>query len=142
MVGGALDDRVGPKRVIMVSLLALVIVAGALLPATGKTAFWVGGLFLSLFVGPAQACSRSYLARLVPPGREGELFGLYATTGRAVSFLAPALFSLFITLFGAQRWGILGIGIVLLIGLVALIPVRPVPGGVGAGAAAGAPMGV
>jgi UMF1 family MFS transporter len=137
VVGGMLDDRIGPKRVIVVSLIALVIVAGALLPATGKTAFWVGGLFLSLFVGPAQACSRSYLARLVPPGREGELFGLYATTGRAVSFLAPALFSLFITLYGEQRWGIAGIGIVLLLGLFALLPVRGVPGRLGAGAASG-----
>lgn len=135
VVGGMLDDRVGPKRVIIVALIALVIVAAALLPASGKSAFWLGGLFLSLFVGPAQACSRSYLARLVPPGREGEIFGLYATTGRAVSFLAPALFSLFITLFGEQRWGIAGIGIVLLAGLVALLPVRSVPGRVGAGAA-------
>jgi UMF1 family MFS transporter len=135
VVGGMLDDRIGPKRVIIVSLIALVIVAAALLPASGKSAFWIGGLFLSLFVGPAQACSRSYLARLVPPGREGEIFGLYATTGRAVSFLAPALFSLFITLFGEQRWGIAGIGIVLLVGLAALLPVRSVPGPVGAGAA-------
>ena len=101
--------------------------------ASGPTAFWIGGTFLSLFVGPAQACSRSYLARLVPPGREGELFGLYATTGRAVSFLAPALFALFITLFGAQRWGILGIGIVLLLGLATLLPVRAVPGSAAAG---------
>ncbi len=137
VIGGMLDDRIGPKRVIVVSLIALVIVAAALLPASGKSAFWIGGLFLSLFVGPAQACSRSYLARLVPPGREGELFGLYATTGRAVSFLAPALFSLFITLFGEQRWGIAGIGIVLLLGLAALLPVRAVSGQVGAGAAAG-----
>ncbi|NMO90053.1 MFS transporter [Actinomycetospora sp. TBRC 11914] len=135
VVGGLFDDRIGPKRVVVVSLIALVIVAAALLPASGKAAFWTGGLVLSLFVGPAQACSRSYLARLVPPGREGEIFGLYATTGRAVSFLAPALFSLFITLFGEQRWGIAGIGIVLLVGLGALLPVRPVPGRVGAGAA-------
>lgn len=135
VVGGLFDDRIGPKRVVVVSLVALVIVAAALLPASGKAAFWAGGLVLSLFVGPAQACSRSYLARLVPPGREGEIFGLYATTGRAVSFLAPALFSLFITLFGEQRWGIAGIGIVLLAGLVALLPVRSVPGRVGAGAA-------
>lgn len=136
VVGGRLDDRIGPKPVILVSLAALVVVAAALVPASGKTAFWIGGLFLCLFVGPAQACSRSYLARLVPPGREGEIFGLYATTGRAVSFLAPALFGLFITLFGEQRWGILGIGIVLLLGLLALIPVRGVPGSVGAGSAA------
>lgn len=137
VVGGLFDDRIGPKRVVVVSLVALVIVAAALLPASGKAAFWAGGLVLSLFVGPAQACSRSYLARLVPPGREGEIFGLYATTGRAVSFLAPALFSLFITLFGEQRWGIAGIGIVLLVGLAALVPLRPVPGRAGAGAASG-----
>ena len=103
---------------------------------SGATAFWIGGTFLSLFVGPAQACSRSYLARIVPPGREGELFGLYATTGRAVSFLAPAMFALFIALFGAQRWGILGIGLVLLLGLATLIPVRAVAGSAAAGQAA------
>ena len=71
-----------------------------------------------------------------PPGREGELFGLYATTGRAVSFLAPAMFALFIALFGAQRWGILGIGLVLLLGLAAFLPVRAVAGGAAAGEAA------
>ena len=136
LLGGVFDDRYGPKIVILVSLAALVVVSGAMLTASGTLAFWIGGLALSLFVGPAQACSRSYLARLAPPGREGELFGLYATTGRAVSFLAPALFGLFITLFGAQRWGILGIGIVLLIGLLTLVPVRAVPGRLGAGGAA------
>ena len=57
-------------------------------------------------------------------GHEGEVFGLYATTGRAVSFLAPVLFGLFISIFGAQYWGILGIVIVLLAGLVTLIPVK------------------
>jgi UMF1 family MFS transporter len=38
-----------------------------------------------VFVGPILSASRSYLARIAPPGREGELFGLYATTGRFVS---------------------------------------------------------
>jgi MFS transporter, UMF1 family len=133
LVGGWLDDRVGPKIVILVSLAALVVVAAGMLAATGSTAFWIGGLALAAFVGPAQACARSYLARLVPPGREGELFGLYATTGRAASFLAPALFAMFVGLFGAQRWGIAGIGLVLLVGLLSLLPVRPVAGRAGAG---------
>ncbi|GAA4801289.1 MFS transporter [Actinomycetospora chlora] len=136
LIGGWLDDRVGPKIVILVCLAALVVTAAGMLFASGPTAFWIGGTFLSLFVGPAQACSRSYLVRIVPPGREGELFGLYATTGRAVSFLAPALFALFITIFGAQRWGILGIGIVLLLGFVMLLPVRAVAGRAAAGEAA------
>jgi UMF1 family MFS transporter len=62
---------------------------------------------------------------LAPPGREGQLFGLYATTGRAVSFLAPALFGLFTFVFHADRAGIVGILLILLVGLLALLPVRP-----------------
>jgi UMF1 family MFS transporter len=50
---------------------------------------------------------------------------MYATTGRAVSFLAPALFGVFTSVFGAQRAGIVGILLVLAAGLVALWPVRP-----------------
>jgi UMF1 family MFS transporter len=92
---------------------------------TGDTTFWVFGLLLTLFVGPAQASSRAYLARLAPEGGEGELFGLYATTGRAVSFLAPMLFAVSISVFGAQRFGILGILVVLLAGLLLLLPVKP-----------------
>jgi UMF1 family MFS transporter len=41
-----------------------------------------------------------------------------------VSFLAPTAFALFVTLGGAQFWGILGIVLVLLIGLGLLIPVH------------------
>ncbi|WP_411720829.1 MFS transporter, partial [Mycetocola sp.] len=66
----------------------------------------------------------SFLARLIPAGREGEVFGLYATTGRAVSFLAPTAFALFITIGGKQYWGILGIILVIFIGLLLLLPVQ------------------
>ena len=51
-------------------------------------------------------------ARLAEPGTEGELFGLYSTTGRATSFLAPMLFGLCVSILGAQIWGVLGILIV------------------------------
>lgn len=140
LVGGKLDDRFGPKIVIVVSLAALVAVAAVLLWVSGTAwsgvgAYWAGGLVLSLFVGPAQACARSYLARLVPAGREGEVFGLYATTGRAVSFLAPALFAVFVDATGETRWGIAGIGLVLLLGLLSLLPVRAVDGQAAAGGA-------
>jgi UMF1 family MFS transporter len=80
---------------------------------------------LCLFVGPAQSSSRTFLCRLAPPGHEGELFGLYATTGRAVSFVAPMLVGAFTWLFGSDRAGIVGILVVLAAGLVALWPVHP-----------------
>jgi UMF1 family MFS transporter len=125
VLGGRLDDRFGPKPVIVVSLLGLIVLGGALVALPGKIAFWVCGLLLAAFVGPAQSASRTFLARIVTPEREGEAFGLYATTGRAVSFLGPIAFSGFIGLFGTQRAGMAGIALVLLVGLVALLPVRP-----------------
>jgi UMF1 family MFS transporter len=144
MIGGFLDDRVGPKAVILGSLVGLLVAGTVILvlgngdyvfldsPWTGATTFWIFGLFLCLFVGPAQSSSRAYLARLAPDGESGELFGLYATTGRAVSFLAPSLFTLCIAVAAplvaegeAQRWGILGIMVVLLAGLLVLLPVKP-----------------
>ncbi|NKX55229.1 MFS transporter [Arthrobacter mobilis] len=139
VAGGFLDDRAGPKAVIIGALAGLLATGGALLALgpdehvlfgvafDGTLTFWVFGLLLCLFVGPAQSSSRAYLARLAPEGEEGGLFGLYATTGRAVSFLAPSLFAACIGIFGSQRFGILGILVVLLAGLLVLLPVKPPP---------------
>ncbi|MDN5581012.1 MAG: MFS transporter [Corynebacterium sp.] len=121
---GYLDDKVGPKPVIMVSLILLVLDAFVLFFVDGPAMFWIFGLLLCLFVGPAQSASRSYLARICPPGREGQMFGLYATTGRSVSWMAPAAFSLFTGITGEDRFGILGIGVVLLVGLLLLTKAR------------------
>lgn len=126
---GFFDDKFGPKAVIVTSLCGLLVSGSAVLFLHGKTAFWVFGLILCLFVGPAQSSARTFMGRLAPEGQEGELFGLYATTGRAVSFLAPQLFGLCIVLFGAQRWGIIGILVVLLAGLLLLLPVKAPPHG-------------
>ena len=124
---GMVEDRIGPKPIILVSLAALVTACVVLLFAEGKTMFWIFGLALTLWVGPAQASSRSYLARLAPIGREGQMFGLYATTGRAVSWMAPALFAAFAGGLGSDRMGIVGIALVLVAGLVALSRVNPPP---------------
>ncbi|WP_278601352.1 MFS transporter [Actinomyces naeslundii] len=128
---GRLDDRFGPRNVIMASLIILV-VAGLLvffLHTAGTVAFWTLGLLLSACVGPAQSAARSFLARLIPEGQEGEIFGLYATTGRAVSFMAPMMYGVFIYLGtrvvgpGANYWGILGIVTVLATGLLLMLRV-------------------
>lgn len=130
---GLLDDRIGPKAVMVISLSALVILGLGvfIFHDAGAGVFWGLGLALCLFVGPTQSASRSFLARATPQGKAGEIFGLYATTGRAVSFLSSAAWVGFIGL-GAwltgqqetQYFGILGIVLVLAIGLVALLFVR------------------
>ena len=126
IVAGYLDDRVGPKAIIVASLAGL-LASGVMvfvLHDGGQGVFWVFGLLLCLFVGPAQSSSRTLLARLIPPGRESEIFGLYATTGRAASFLAPLAFSTFIAVSRSQHWGIVGIMLVVAVGLGLLLPIR------------------
>ena len=126
ILSGRLDDRFGPRAVILVTIGGLIVAAVVLFFAhdAGDTVFWVFGLLLSALVGPAQAASRSFLARITPAGQEGEIFGLYATTGRAASFLAPLAWAAFITIAGAQYWGILGIALILAAGWVMMLFVR------------------
>ena len=128
------DDRIGPKKVIIVSLSAMVLAGFGVfaLHSRGAIVFWTLGLVLCIFVGPTQSASRSFLSRIIPEGREGEVFGLYATTGRAVSFLAPAMYWVSLAIGSAitpagqdhTYWGILGIMLILLVGLALTIPVK------------------
>lgn len=91
MIFGFIEDTVGPRVVILVSLVGMIVSGFAVFVGSdsGQGVFWVGGLFLCVFVGPAQSASRSTVSRLARPTMEGELFGLYAMTGRVVYFLAP-----------------------------------------------------
>ncbi|RBP66960.1 UMF1 family MFS transporter [Brevibacterium sanguinis] len=125
MIAGVFDDRFGPKPVIIAGLIVILLGGLPILFSEERAVFWACALILSFCVGPVQASSRSFLARITPPESAGENFGLYATTGRAVSFLGPAMFAVSISVFGFQRAGVLGILLVLLLGLILIIPVRP-----------------
>ena len=126
-VGSFFEDRVGSRKIIFVSLVG-VIVGGFgvfVFESAGTTAFFGFGLFLCTFVGPAQAASRTMMSRLSADDKQGEAFGLYATTGRAVSFLAPAAWAIFVGLF-SPIYGILGLMLILVVGLLLLISVKAI----------------
>lgn len=124
LIGGLLDDRVGSKAIILVSLASMVVVGASLMASSGATPFWILGLLLCLFVGPTQASARTLLLRMTARGKEGVVFGLYTMTGRAVIFLAPLMFSTFVDVFGTDRAGMGGLLVVLAAGFVAMLLVR------------------
>ena len=135
-VGGLLDDRLGSRTVILASLVGLIIAGTGVFvfASQGQITYWIFGLLLCLFVGPAQASSRTFVSRFTPKGREGEVFGLYQTTGRAVSFLSGTLWTVSIsvahTVFhikDATIYGIWGLMLILIVGALLLTRVNPRP---------------
>ena len=136
VIGGRLDDIFGSRTIIIASLVGLIIAGSCVFffSSYGVITYWIGGLALCLFVGPAQASSRTFVSRFTPAGREGEVFGLYQFTGRAVSFMSGTFWALSITIATAilgpgnnTIWGIWGLMLILIVGLVLLTRVHPRP---------------
>ena len=124
LLGGLIDDRIGSKPVIVGSLASIIAVGLTLMAASGPRLFWLFGLLLCLFIGPTLSSARTLLLRMSGHGKEGVAFGLYTMTGRAVSFLAPWLFSVFVDVFGAVRAGMGGLCLVMGVGLLGMLMVR------------------
>ncbi len=123
-VGGWLDDRLGPLPVIYASLIGMVVVGVVMFFQDGPQAFWILGLALCLFVGPAQSASRAFLGRLTDARTAGELYGLYATTGRSIAFLSPALVAVLLLITKDQRFTIVAIVVILVAGAASLLMVQ------------------
>lgn len=121
---GWADDRLGSKPTILIAIGGLFACGLAALLATDKAVFWATALALGIFIGPAQSASRTLMARLAPPDRTAELFGIYALTGKVTAFLGPFLFGTATWLAGTQRAGMAVVLVMFVIGAVLLWPVR------------------
>jgi len=86
--------------------------------------FLVFGILVGVFGGPAQAASRTMLARLSPPQKLGEFYGLYALSGKATAFLAPFTVAVLTDAYDSQRAGLAAIVVFLIVGLLLFLPVR------------------
>jgi len=118
-----IDDALGGRNTILLSLVGLGCSAFAILVVDGATAFWIWGMSLGIFVGPLQSASRSHLARVAPPHLQTQMFGLFAFSGKATAFAGPLLVGLVTSVTDSQRWGMSTILLFLLIGFVLMLKV-------------------
>jgi UMF1 family MFS transporter len=119
------DDWIGPKRTILISIVALSLLGGAILIAETKLAFYILGAAIGVFIGPTQSASRSMMAHMAPEEIRTELFGLYAFSGKATAFLGPLVVGWVTLVTANQRWGMATILIFFLAGGLLLTRVKP-----------------
>ena len=119
-----IDDWVGSKKTIIISIVALTILSTLILFIETKELFWIFGLMLGVFVGPAQAASRTLMARMAPPDLRTEMFGLYAFSGKATAFLGPAALAFTTDIFSSQRAGMATMVVFFVVGGFLLLTVN------------------
>ncbi|HSL68629.1 MAG TPA: MFS transporter [Longimicrobiales bacterium] len=89
---GYLDDRIGGKKTITISLVLLTVAGVIGVTTTTVSGFWVAATLIGLMMGPNQSASRSLLTRLVPEHKHAEFFGLYAFSGKMSSIFGPLVY--------------------------------------------------
>jgi UMF1 family MFS transporter len=118
---GFVDDRIGSKRTILIALAGLMAFGIPLLLVETKLWFWILAIPLGLFMGPAQASSRTLMARLAPAEYRTEMFGLFAFSGRATAYVGPFLLGVLTAYTGSQRIGLAVVPVFLAIGAAILL---------------------
>ena len=145
-LGGKLDDRLGPKRVIAGSLLLLLLsvavfllvvlvcvlfvkvappqAGAAMFSSAAERAYLVLGCLIGAAGGPLQAASRTLLIRLAPRDRIAQYFGLFALTGKVTSFIGPLLIGMITAATASQKAGMAVLVVFFVAGLGLLMRVR------------------
>ncbi len=150
LIGGVLDDRFSAKAVILTALFILLVGALGILsvnathvfyfvevtPKTpgsapfssiGEQVFLGFAMVVGLVSAPVQASSRSLLARLAPPEKITQYFGLFAFSGKVTAFFAPFAVATVTAATGSQRLGMSAIALFLVTGMVLMLAVRSPP---------------
>ncbi|MBA2656432.1 MAG: MFS transporter [Tatlockia sp.] len=100
-----LDDWLGSKKTILISLSGLLFNYCLLLNLEAVNLFWLIAPILGIFVGPIQSASRTFLSRLSAKDEIVRMYGLYSLSGKITSFLGPLLVGIVTVNSQSQRIG-------------------------------------
>jgi MFS transporter, UMF1 family len=119
------DDLIGPKKLILISLVGITLPTIFLLTTTTAFSFWILGMLGGLFIGPLQSASRSFMSHLAPEDLFNEMFGFYSFSGKATSIIGPWLVSFLIFQFNSLRIGLSIVVAFFIIGGIIMLFVQP-----------------
>jgi len=120
ILGGVFDDRMGAIKTIRLSLIAMIVLGGIILMTASPLVFWVAASVMGIFIGPLQSASRSHLSRMAPEGAEARVFSFMMLTGKSTSFLGPLCYGWVVWMTGEDRYGMVVVSLLLIIGLILL----------------------
>ena len=63
-----------------------------------------------------QALSRSYFAKIIPPNKSGEFFGIFDICGKGAAFLGTALVGLIAQITGSPNLGVAVLAVMFVVG--------------------------
>ena len=117
---GFMDDKLGGKITIQITLIALIFAGLLAIFAQSKLYFWIAGILVGIFSGPNQAASRSLMGRFTPSSKENEFYGFFAFSGKMTAFIGPLFLGILTELFDSQRAGVSIVVVLFILGFFLL----------------------
>ena len=115
---GRLSQKKKASHLITVCIIAYFGIAVFAMFMSSQLHFWILAVAVGLFQGGIQALSRSHFAKMIPPEKSGEYFGLLDICGKGASFLGTLTVSLVSQLTKNANLGVGAIAIFFVIGLI------------------------
>ncbi len=123
-VFGHVQDRLGHKRALGLTIAGWVLTCGLAAASTTKGLFWIAAAVAGVFLGSSQSAGRAMAGLMVPQYRLAEFFGLWTFAIRLASILGPLSYGLITWVTGGNhRLAIASTALLFVLGLWLLRPV-------------------
>lgn len=118
LIFGILAKKISGSTLITVCIGAYFLIVLYAIQLDKQYEFWILAVCVGMFQGGIQALSRSYFAKIIPPEKSGEYFGLLDICGKGASFLGTTLVSVVSQVTGKVNIGVGAIAVIFVIGFV------------------------
>ena len=118
LIFGRLSAKYPSTTLIPVCIAAYAGIALFAFFLTRQWQFWVLAFVVGMFQGGVQALSRSHFAKIIPPEKSGEYFGLFDICGKGASFLGTMIVSVGSQLTGSANVGVGSLVVLFIVGFV------------------------